>query len=312
MSAFIHQMVALGAALASLAPAPSLAYDCALPPADDVLAPGTSHHYPAWSPDGAWIAFTVSSDAAIDVYRVRPDGTGLERLTDAPLVDAHPAWAADGQTIFFDSTRDGHREAYAMTAGGCRQHNLTKSPGSDGPVALSPDGSSALWNSDRAGQGDQIYRASVTRASDGSWTLGPAQPLTSGAGPNQAPVWSPDGRMILFESRRDGNREIYIMNGDGSEQRNLTNHPAHDSLPKWSPDGRRLVFFSRRDGDDEVYVMAADGSAPTRLTQSAGPDRMPAWSPDASTLVFSSDRSGSGRLYLMSPDGTNLRSVLAD
>ena len=60
------------------------------------------------------------------------------------------------------------------------------------------------------------------------------------------PVWSPDGRTIVFESLRDGNGEIYVVNADGSAQRRLTRNPARDFAPAWSPDGRRIAFVRDR------------------------------------------------------------------
>jgi TolB protein len=64
----------------------------------------------------------------------------------------------------------------------------------------------------------------------------------------------------VFASERDGNREIYVMNIDGSEQIRLTDNPAVDSDLVWAPDGSRIAFWSRRDGNFEIYVMNADGS----------------------------------------------------
>lgn len=77
--------------------------------------------------------------------------------------------------------------------------------------------------------------------------------------------WSPDGKMVVFNSNRDGNWEIYIMNADGSEQTNLTNNPADDGFPSWSPDGKIIAFQSYRDGNGEIYIMNADGSGLKRL-----------------------------------------------
>ncbi|MHC4335208.1 MAG: TolB family protein [Planctomycetota bacterium] len=65
---------------------------------------------------------------------------------------------------------------------------------------------------------------------------------------------------IAFVSERDGNSEIYVMNADGSAQKNLTNNPASDEAPNWSPDGKMIAFASFRDGNYEIYVMNADGS----------------------------------------------------
>ena len=102
----------------------------------------------------------------------------------------------------------------------------------------------------------------------------------------QAPAWSRDGRTIVFVSWRDGNGEVYAMNADGSEPRNLTQHPATDVRPAWSPDGRRIVFVSRRDGNSEVYVMNADGSGKRNLTRDRASDDYPTWSPDGRKIAF--------------------------
>ena len=93
------------------------------------------------------------------------------------------------------------------------------------------------------------------------------------------PCWSPDGSRILFPSDRDGNREIYLMNADGSELKNLTNHPATDDHSLWSPDGSKIVFSSERDGNKEIYLMNSDGSHPFRVTENTAYDGFPSWSP---------------------------------
>ena len=85
--------------------------------------------------------------------------------------------------------------------------------------------------------------------------------------------------MIAFQSNRDGNVEIYVMNADGSGLTRLTNSPGADAVPNWSPDGRKLVFQSERDGNIELYTMNADGTGQTRLTTHPGRDLDPAWSP---------------------------------
>ena len=94
-----------------------------------------------------------------------------------------------------------------------------------------------------------------------------------------SPTWSPDGSRIAFDSERDGNLEVYVMNADGTGQTRLTDNPAADGVPAWSPDGSRIAFMSNRDGDYEIYVMNTDGSGQTRLTVNSAADVAPAWSP---------------------------------
>ncbi|HET9436987.1 MAG TPA: hypothetical protein VFO64_02210 [Gaiellaceae bacterium] len=113
---------------------------------------------------------------------------------------------------------------------------------------------------------------------------------------------------IAFTTSRDGNQEIYVMNPDGSDQTNLTQHPAHDASPAWSPDGSRIAFATSRHGGTnyEIYAMNADGSGLTRLTNNTWNDGSPSWSPDGSRIAFASNTaSGISELFVMNADGSN-------
>jgi len=115
---------------------------------------------------------------------------------------------------------------------------------------------------------------------------------------------------IAFASNRDGNEEIYVMNADGSNQRNLTNNAARDQAFSWSPDGSRIVFTSDRGGVFGIYSMNADGTDQKRLTQFWGDfDARPVWSPDGRRIAFASYVNGSYEIQVMNSDGTNLINV---
>jgi Tol biopolymer transport system component len=108
-----------------------------------------------------------------------------------------------------------------------------------------------------------------------------------------------------------GNREVYVMNADGTEQRRLTVDPAQHFSPVWSPDGRRVAFVR---GSVEVessglFVMDVDGSNLRQLTPDAGPAGI-AWSPDGSAIAFTTVHGHNGgypEIYLIEADGTNQR-----
>ena len=112
---------------------------------------------------------------------------------------------------------------------------------------------------------------------------------------------------IAFESTRNGNSDIYVINADGTDLRQLTVHPEWDHAPAWSPDGQRIAFHSLRDGNWEIYVMNTDGSGVTRLTNQLERDWLPSWSPDGKQIAFESHRDGNGNVYVMNSDGTNVR-----
>jgi YVTN family beta-propeller protein len=108
---------------------------------------------------------------------------------------------------------------------------------------------------------------------------------------------------IVFESRRSGNWEIYLMEADGTHQTRLTYTTAENRAPFWSPDGRKILFVSDRDGNKEVYRMNADGSEQRNLTRSAGDDFSPSWSPNGQWITYVSKRDGQREIYRMDPEG---------
>ena len=111
--------------------------------------------------------------------------------------------------------------------------------------------------------------------------------------------------LVVFQSNRDGNAEIYVMNADGTGQTNLTNSPAEDTRPAWSADGSKIAFSSNRGGDFDIYIMNADGTGVTRVTNDAATDISPAWSPDGSRIAFARFVNGYD-IWTINVDGTGL------
>ena len=117
---------------------------------------------------------------------------------------------------------------------------------------------------------------------------------------------------IVFTSRRDGNSEIYSMDLEGRNQRNLTNHPAEDRTPSFSPDQKSVVFASnRRDGNWDLFTMPSSGSSlPTNLTRSDSEEQWPAWSPKGDAILFlSADQKHRQGVSLVGADGKNTRRI---
>ena len=173
-------------------------------------------------------------------------------------------------------------------------------------LSWSADGSRILFSGFHDNQAD-IY---VMNADGSNVTQ-----LTSHAGADLWGSFSPDGRRIVFQSKRDGPQEdIYVMNADGSSVMRLTNDPERDIAPAWSPDGKRIAFSSARDGGLQIYLMNPDGSKQIRVTKvTDGKIKYynPVWSPDSKRLVFYSvtgDRKD--QVQVINADGTN-QSVLS-
>ena len=102
-------------------------------------------------------------------------------------------------------------------------------------------------------------------------------------------AWSPDGSRFAVQQIKDHNSDIFVMNADGTDVRNITGHPASDSDPCWSPDGHELTFVSDRGGSPSIYRSLADGSGVRQLTDDEGIDLQPHWSERG--ICFVSDRS---------------------
>ena len=130
---------------------------------------------------------------------------------------------------------------------------------------------------------------------------------------NINPSWSPDGRRLAFESRRDGQGEIYVVNVDGSGLRRLTRNPADDTHPSWSPDGKEILFDSDRGGTWNLYTIGPGGSGERALThgdvKGQAFARHPSWSPDGRWIAFDSDRDGDVEVYRMQRGGYGVRRV---
>jgi TolB protein len=110
---------------------------------------------------------------------------------------------------------------------------------------------------------------------------------------------------LVFQSSRDGDNEIYLLNPDGSGVTKLTDNAAGDVNPVWSPDGTKIAFQTNRDGNVDVWVMDANGGNETQLTNDPAFDGEPTWSFDGTKMAFTSDRDGDREIFTMDADGSN-------
>ena len=232
--------------------------------------------FPVWSPNGRRIAFISQPDYSEgEVYVMNADGSGQRNLTRDAADDQSPTWSPDGRKIAFERDGDSFEEIFVMNADGSDQSRLTHKFGSDIFPVWSPSGRKIAFTSPGSGGYENVFvmnadgsdQRNLTQTPAAHDSTGVSDPTTRFAG-----AWSPNGRRLAFTSERDGNTEVYVMNADGSGQRNLTQDPADDIVGTWSSDGRRIVFTSNRDGNSEVYSMNADGSGQRNLTQNAADD----------------------------------------
>jgi Tol biopolymer transport system component len=159
-----------------------------------------------------------------------------------------------------------------------------REPARDGAPSWAPDSQALVFSAEIGTRKGDIFwmRADGTDREN----------LTDNSDANEgSPAMSPDGQHVAFESDRDGNVEIYVMNRNKSGVRRLTNNPAEDRSPAWSPDGSRIAFMSDRGGrvSPDLYTMTADGSDVQRLTTQFS-NWAPQYAPDGKQLAFQMNR----------------------
>ncbi|MEO0022071.1 MAG: Tol-Pal system beta propeller repeat protein TolB [candidate division WOR-3 bacterium] len=180
---------------------------------------------PAISPDGKTVALSMSFEGNSEIYLMDINGRNLRRLTTHPGIDISPTWAPNGRQLAFVSDRTGSPQIYIVNVDGTDLHRLTFS----GSYNTSP-----VWSP----KGDLI--AFVQRQPDGSNQicvtniLGDTYLQLTWQGNNEEPCWSPDGLHLAFASNRTGSWEIWTMDWNGTNQRQVTRTGGAFS-PTWSP-----------------------------------------------------------------------------
>jgi dipeptidyl aminopeptidase/acylaminoacyl peptidase len=251
------------------------------------------------------IVFVSTSAGNNDIYSINVDGTDERALTSDASDEFDPAWSPDGRQIAFVRDDGGNRDIWVMNPDGSGQVRLTSDPASDRYPSWSPDSSALVFRSNR--RPSTSFDIWKMRADGSDAVRITADSGLWGQSLETDPTWSPDGLQVAFVSDRDGNREIYAANADGSSPRRLTDNPATDQFPAWSPDGSKIAFGTDRDGNEEIYVMSAsDGSGQTNLTANPATDRYPAWSPDGAKIAFRSSRAHGFDIFLMNGDGSDV------
>jgi TolB protein len=179
---------------------------------------------PGWSPDGQWLAVAMSAGGGTNLFLLPKGGGNPRPLTTGPSISLSPSFSPNGRQIVFNSDRGGSPQIYVMDVDGTNLRRLTFQGNYNSSPRWSPRGEKIVFMCRLAG--NQICLINP----DGS----NLQQLTS-LGANEDPTWSPDGRHIAFTSTRMGNRDIFAMHADGTEQRRLTNTGRDNYLADWSP-----------------------------------------------------------------------------
>jgi TolB protein len=241
----------------------------------------TGNHSTAWSPDGRKLVFAMrplgsakvcdrAGDCNEELFVINADGSGLRRLTRNAVPDEDAVWSRDGRKIAFLSRRDGTgADVFVMNADGSDQRNLTRRPGNEVAPAWSPDGRAIVFSA-----------------------VPPGQPLWVGGSSSASGPY----------------RDVYVMNADGSHQRNLTHTTeAEEWASGWSADGRTIAFSANDGQSNRIFVINADGNGKRALTKRITPETFMSWSPDGRKIAFVD-----AGISVVNSDGSELRRLASN
>ena len=269
-------------------------------------------------PDRIAFISTRNEDETPDIYLMAPDGSDVRRVT-FDFNAYSPKWSPDGRRLVFEIPGSG---IYATSDDGEGTTAIVRSSFARSGVGAPVEACVVprrqqhrvrvqivrVWPRQASSQclSRDIYVADVNgeRITQLTNTPGAAE---------YAPSWSPDGKMIVYDRTVQATKgDIWIMNADGSGQRELFSSVENESYPSFSPDGSKIVFSSSRDGDSEIYVIDVTGEGLRKLTGNTYADWAPHWSADGSQIVFASDRNGNDEVFVMSADGTDEAALTDD
>jgi len=244
----------------------------------------TDDYSPAISPDGKWLAFASNRLQNAELYLMDLTTRSLQQLTHTDELDEYmPAFSPDGQSIAFVSER---------TRGGMMLPSIQAS-GSDPRRAT-------------------IYLMDIDGRNQ--------RPLIDIEGAQRAPVFSPDGQKIAFESKaptqgaqsepgsteNNDTLEIYVVHVDGTNMKQLTHNDVDDGHPTWAPNGKQIAFTGMVDDIYQIFSVNAEGGTVQQLTYgTTGSHYHPTFSPDGKRIIYVSNTHNHYTLWMMNADGTN-------
>lgn len=237
-------------------------------PGDSTILFSSTHHLisscppvPDFSHGYTWALYPE-----YDIFTARTDGGGLRQLTATPGYDAEATVSPMGGRIVFTSTRDGDLDIYSMRLDGSDVVRLTEETGYDGGAFYSWDGKQIVY---RAGHYTDTAAANAYR-------------------------------LLLSKNLvRPSKMELFVMNADGSNKRQVTTNGAANFAPFFHPDNNRIIFASNMADPGgrnfDLYVVRIDGSGLERITYNETFDGFPMFTRDGTRLVFASNRNASRR-----------------
>lgn len=276
--------------------------------------------YPAWSPDGSKIAFTSYRSGNADIWIMNSDGSNQKQLTTNKSNDIYSRWVNTASVVYKPNPRFGANVTY----GGYKNNDLL--------FWSDRSGNPEIWRMSPNGSGQDIAFSYQMQESAPKQNINDWLARMHAISPTEnkiAILWkssiilkdvdadtdkilfsdnnflgmlefSPDGKKLAFVSSSFGNPDIWVINTDGTNLKQLTSEKGEDAFPAWSPDGSKIAFASNRNGNWDIWVMDSDGNNQQLLTSySFANEFYPTWDPTGTKIAFTSGLSGNSDIWVM-------------
>jgi Tol biopolymer transport system component len=270
-------------------------------------------------------------DKTTDIYKINPDGSGLARLTEDPANDTDPRWSPDRRRIAFVSDRSGLNQIHLMTISDFQVTRLSDHPNALVSPTWSPRGDliaaieqapsnekiividvetgeqvgshivglPGLANLAWAPESQVMAFSALVEEQDDQRDIfslniedGRLTNLTNRPGDDDRPAWSPDGDRLAFQSNRNENFNIYLMQANGTLQTPLLSTSTVQVEPHWSADGTLIAFSSAQDNTFHLNIISENGSGLQPVAVVQADDRQPRWPPPERTVIDEVSYSG--------------------
>lgn len=274
------------------------------------VAPAGVHcHFPTWSTDNAFIYFVrgIPADGVWDIWRVRPSGGGLERLTTHNSYVAYPA-LLDRRTLLYLATSGDGAGPWLYSLDTNRRVSQRVSFGLESYTSLGASADGKRLVATVTNPRSSLWRLPLESKSDRSSTsAAPSFLRADGATPRQGPDY------ILYVAWRDGKKGIWALDQAAATREIWSStHSLMAGAPAIAPDGRHIAFVARDNNRTLLYVIDRDGSHPRVVADSFALRGNPAWAPDGQSIVTAVMRNEEPRLTTFFLDGAQPLPLVAE
>lgn len=249
----------------------------------------SNDRYASYSPSGDSILFESDRSGKWEIYLLILKNQQTVPLLPNESNKRRPSWSPDGKKVVFETDGLAGNQLMELELANGQLRTVLKSEAVGGELMFakySPDGKQMTFS---IMESSKVSNIGLLDLHSGIWTTIADLQFRS-----TFPNWAPNGKSIIFHSRRDTDNEddeIYRYYLRSKKLKRLTNWPKHNFCPAFSPKGNKIAYVTSMEGiRPELYIMDKNGKQAKRITENQDGDTLPNWSPDGKKLVFTAFR----------------------